>query len=128
MFSRRIPSDLAANRLAMALAARRAAGRQFIDLTESNPTRAGFDYPADLLAPLADARALTYAPSPVGLRDAREAGARDYARPRLGARGGPPCGRGRCGPRDARGAVARDSARQRLDVPADRIVLAASTS
>ena len=41
-----------------ALAATRADGRPFIDLTESNPTRAGFDYPADLLAPLADARGL----------------------------------------------------------------------
>ena len=33
-----------------------ARGRPIIDLTESNPTRAGFDYPADLLAPLGDAR------------------------------------------------------------------------
>jgi len=83
VFSTRVPRDLASNRLTIAVAARRAAGRSFIDLTESNPTRAGFDYPPDLLAPLADARALAYAPSPLGLRDAREAVARDYARQRL---------------------------------------------
>ena len=83
MFSTRVPRDLAANRLTIAVAAQRAAGRPLIDLTESNPTRAGFDYPADLLAPLADARALAYAPSPLGLREAREAVSRDYARQRL---------------------------------------------
>ncbi len=52
----------------------------FIDLTESNPTRAGFDYPSDLLAPLADPRGLSYAPSPLGAIDARRAVAADYAR------------------------------------------------
>src|SRR2546430_15276518 len=83
MFSTRVPHDLAANRLTIAVAAQRAAGRSLIDLTESNPTRAGFDYPADLLAPLADARALAYAPSPLGLREAREAVSRDFARQRL---------------------------------------------
>ena len=51
-----------------------------IDLTESNPTRAGFDYPVDLLAPLGDARGLRYAPSPLGVIDARRAVAADYAR------------------------------------------------
>src|SRR5438874_9404448 len=83
MFSTRVPRDLAANRLTIAVAAQRAAGRPLIDLTLSNPTRAGFDYPADLLAPLADARALEYAPSPLGLRSAREAVAQDYARQRI---------------------------------------------
>jgi aspartate/methionine/tyrosine aminotransferase len=80
MFSDRVPRELAANRLTQAVAGLTRAGRPFTDLTLSNPTRAGFDYPADLLAPLADARALEYAPSPPGLRSAREAVAQDYAR------------------------------------------------
>jgi alanine-synthesizing transaminase len=59
---------------------RRREGRPIIDLTESNPTRAGFDYPSDLLAPLADRRGLTYVPEALGLREARQAVAADYAR------------------------------------------------
>jgi aspartate/methionine/tyrosine aminotransferase len=51
-----------------------------IDLTESNPTRAGFEYPPDLLAPLGEARGLRYAPSPLGAMDARRAVAADYER------------------------------------------------
>jgi len=80
MFSDRVPRELAANRLTMAIEAHRRAGRRFVDLTESNPTRAGFDYPADLLAPLADPGSLVYAPSPLGLASARAAVAREYAR------------------------------------------------
>ena len=53
MFSSRVPADLTGNRIAHAVERMRAAGRAFIDLTESNPTRAAFDYPVDLLAPLA---------------------------------------------------------------------------
>lgn len=79
MFSSRTPSDLNVNRLTLALDARKAEGRPFVDLTESNPTRAGFDYPEDLLAPLGHARGLTYAPSPFGLLDARRVVAREYA-------------------------------------------------
>ena len=80
MFSSRIPTHLAPNRLTEAVRARRAEGLPFIDLTLSNPTRAGFDYPADLLGPLADARGLRYEPSPAGLLEARQAVARDYLR------------------------------------------------
>src|SRR5262245_12655525 len=80
MFSDRVPRELTANRLTRAVADLARAGRPFIDLTESNPTRAGFDYPVDLLAPLGDPRALGYAPSPLGLPSARAAIARDYAR------------------------------------------------
>jgi len=54
-------------------------GRPFIDLTVSNPTRAGFDYLPGLLAPLADRRGLVYAPEALGLLEARRAVARDYA-------------------------------------------------
>jgi alanine-synthesizing transaminase len=43
------------------------------DLTVTNPTRVGLDYPPDLLASLADVRALSYEPSPLGLQSARQA-------------------------------------------------------
>ena len=78
-FSARVPADLGSNRLAQAVQRARAAG-PLVDLTESNPTHAGFDYPADLLAPLAHPRGLLYEPSPFGLPEARHAVARDYAR------------------------------------------------
>ncbi len=80
MFSSRTPSNFAPNRLTKAVRAARAGGQSFIDLTESNPTRAGFDYPQDLLAPLGDARGLRYAPSSLGVMAAREAVAADYQR------------------------------------------------
>ena len=73
-------ADLAPNRLTHALERRRAEGRPYVDLTESNPTRAGFDYPADLLVPLADRRGLTYSPQPFGVLEARRAVADDYGR------------------------------------------------
>ncbi|MFN7917415.1 MAG: pyridoxal phosphate-dependent aminotransferase [Vicinamibacterales bacterium] len=79
-FSSRLPASLAANALAQAIGARRASGEPFIDLTESNPTRAGFTYPDDLLAPLADPRGLAYRPDALGLRSAREAVSEDFAR------------------------------------------------
>jgi alanine-synthesizing transaminase len=79
-FSSRTPPDLAPNRLARTLERVRAEGRPIIDLTESNPTRAGFDYPDDLLAPLADPRGLSYAPRPFGAIEARRAVAGEYAR------------------------------------------------
>ena len=75
-----MPAHYAPNRLSEAARACRADGRAFVDLTESNPTRAGFDYPPDLLAPLGSARGLAYAPSPLGLMDARRAVAADYSR------------------------------------------------
>ena len=80
IFSRRVPPELKTNRLARELARLRASGEPIIDLTLSNPTRAGFDYPADLLAALADPHALIYDPRPFGSIDARRAVARDYQR------------------------------------------------
>lgn len=79
MFSRRVPSDLRSNRLSAAISARRTTGRDFIDLTLTNPTRAGIQYPEDLLAPLVSAEAMKYAPEPFGLRAAREAVAANEA-------------------------------------------------
>jgi hypothetical protein len=80
VFSTRTRFDLRANRLSQALAARRAAGLPILDLTESNPTQAGLDYPGDLLQPLADAAALRYEPAAMGLAEARSAVAADYRR------------------------------------------------
>src|SRR5438477_5409542 len=80
MFSSRVPADLTGNRIAHAVERMRAAGRAFIDLTESNPTRAAFDYPVDLLAPLAHPRGLAYAPAPLGSIDARRAIAAEFKR------------------------------------------------
>src|SRR5690606_34586966 len=56
------------------------AGTPVIDLTESNPTRVGLPYPADLLAPLASPGALAYDPQPFGLPAARAAVAADAGR------------------------------------------------
>ena len=80
MFSSRVPGDLSPNPLAAAVERMRLSGRGFDDLTASNPTDAGFEYPADLFAPLASAEALHYDPKPFGLLAAREAVAADYAR------------------------------------------------
>ena len=73
MFSTRIPPNLEPNRLSQAIAGLRARGERILDLTETNPTRAGIDYSGGLLATLADARSLVYEPDPFGLISAREA-------------------------------------------------------
>ncbi|MCC6990017.1 MAG: pyridoxal phosphate-dependent aminotransferase [Acidobacteria bacterium] len=80
MRSSRLPADLAPNRLTEAVAQRRAGSGGLIDLTESNPTRAGLAYPPDLLTPLASAAGLAYAPQPFGQEAARAAVVADYAR------------------------------------------------
>ena len=79
-FSARIPPELVSNRLSLEVARFRDEGRPILDLTGSNPTRASFNYPPDLLASLADARGLAYQPEPLGCLDAREAVAADFAR------------------------------------------------
>lgn len=80
MFSSRVPGVLTPNRLTACLSALRAAGEAVLDLTESNPTRAGIDYPSALLGPLADPAGLRYEPSPRGLLVARQAVALDALR------------------------------------------------
>jgi aspartate/methionine/tyrosine aminotransferase len=55
------------------------AGLPIADLTASNPTRCGFEYPSDLLKALTDARGLDYDPQPRGLLEAREAVCAYYA-------------------------------------------------
>jgi alanine-synthesizing transaminase len=80
MFSSRLRQAAGRNRLAVALDRRRANGEPIIDLTLSNPTRAGLAYPSGLLASLAEDRSLCYEPEPFGLLSARRAVSDDFAR------------------------------------------------
>src|SRR5690242_16455323 len=80
VFSSRLQWDSQPNPLTALLEKKRAAGAPVLDLTGSNPTRAGFVYPeAELQAAFASAPALPYDPSPRGLVSARDAVARYYA-------------------------------------------------
>jgi alanine-synthesizing transaminase len=98
VFSSRLKFDLGPNPLFVLLAEKRRAGAKVLDLTGSNPTVAGFNYPDhEILSAFADSAALRYDPAPRGLPAAREAVSRYYAE------------RGR-------------------DIPASRILLTASTS
>jgi alanine-synthesizing transaminase len=79
VFSSRLNWSQRQNRLSALLDEKRRNGTQVLDLTESNPTRAGLAYPqAEILAALADPTALRYHPSPRGLDSAREAVAGYY--------------------------------------------------
>jgi alanine-synthesizing transaminase len=97
MFSNRTPQDFSENTLSRRERHLRLEGARLLDLTESNPTRAGLLAPPELLALLGSVSASHYAPDPRGLFSARDAVSRDYA---------------------SRGA----------SVPAERIVLTASSS
>jgi aspartate/methionine/tyrosine aminotransferase len=79
MFSSRFHWDFRPNRIARAVEERRRAGARILDLTESNPTRAGIEYPADILRAFEDPRLLVYDPAPAGSLEAREAVAGYYA-------------------------------------------------
>jgi len=71
VFSRRAQWSTPPNRLALARAAHRG---PLLDLTNSNPTRAGLDYPLDELSEaMARAARAPYEPEPLGLPVAREA-------------------------------------------------------
>ena len=79
-FSSRLHWDLRPNRLAQALDAKHRVGARILDLTQSNPTRAGLNYPAEeILGAFADELSLVYEPKPAGLQAAREAVAGYYA-------------------------------------------------
>ena len=70
MFSRRAHWNAPINRLTLARAGR----TDLLDLTQTNPTHAGIDYPLDeLREALARGAAATYDPDPRGIRSAREA-------------------------------------------------------
>ncbi|MDR2844980.1 MAG: pyridoxal phosphate-dependent aminotransferase [Puniceicoccales bacterium] len=81
-FTRRFTWNIENNALSQALAARRASGLPVLDLTESNPTRAGFAWAPDALAQALTAPANTaYEPEPRGLAATRQHVA-DYYRER----------------------------------------------
>jgi alanine-synthesizing transaminase len=79
MFSERTNWKLARNRLTEAIEEARANGAHVLDLTLSNPTRAGLHYDeAQILRSLALRQAMDYDPQPKGLLTAREAVAAYY--------------------------------------------------
>jgi len=79
MFASRTNWRLETNRLTRALDAHRKSGKELFDLTASNPTDCGLTYPGEeILAALANPRALEYRPESKGLREAREAVAEYY--------------------------------------------------
>ena len=79
MFSDRTQWKLTRNRLTEALDELRSSGARVLDLTLSNPTRAGLRYDEPLiLQALASPQAMDYNPQPKGLLTAREAVAAYY--------------------------------------------------
>jgi alanine-synthesizing transaminase len=80
MFSKRFKWSLESNRFARLIEEKKRSGARILDLTESNPTQAGFDYPAEeILGALAQAPAMLYEPAPRGLLVARRVVAGYYA-------------------------------------------------
>jgi alanine-synthesizing transaminase len=72
MFASRLPARIDPSPLAALIAEIRASGVELLDLTESNPTRAGISYPTrEILAGFQDDRALGYDPESLGLPHAR---------------------------------------------------------
>jgi alanine-synthesizing transaminase len=74
VFSHRLPWAATPNAISAAIDARRRAALPTIDLTLSNPTAAGLDYPDEALqSALARSATASYVPDPCGLLSAREA-------------------------------------------------------
>jgi alanine-synthesizing transaminase len=74
MFSHRTDWKLTPNRLTQAQQELQFAGREVLDLTVSNPTRAELHYDAEtILQAFTDPKTMDYDPQPKGLRSAREA-------------------------------------------------------
>jgi alanine-synthesizing transaminase len=79
MFSHRTDWKLTPNRFTQVQQELEVAGREVLDLTISNPTRAALHYDAEaILRALVDPKAMDYDPQPKGLRSAREAVASYY--------------------------------------------------
>jgi len=79
MFSSRLHWDFRLNRLSEAIAARKHARARILDLTESNPTRAGLAYPQEIVNTFQDPRMLVYEPAPAGMEEAKQAVSAYYA-------------------------------------------------
>ncbi len=80
MFSSRLIWQAPPNALARVLETRRSAGAAILDLTQSNPTQAGFAYPsAGITQAFADRRSLVYEPAASGMAAARGEVAGYYA-------------------------------------------------
>ncbi len=74
MFASRTGWNLSVNRFTVALENHRKSGKPLLDLTASNPTECGFEYPAEeILAALARPPAMEYHPIAQGLMSARRA-------------------------------------------------------
>jgi aspartate/methionine/tyrosine aminotransferase len=78
-FSKRTDWNAEESEQARAYRDRVAAGLPIADLTASNPTRCGFEYPPDLLDALTHPASLEYQPEPLGMLSARQAVSRYYA-------------------------------------------------
>ena len=78
MFARRTGWNLGKNAFTLAVETHERAGRELLDLTTSNPTRAGLVPDRRILSALAKAESLDYDPQPRGLLRAREALAEYY--------------------------------------------------
>ena len=116
MFSERTNWKLGLNRFTQAVDEVRASGAKIVDLTVSNPTRAGLEYDeGGILQALASPRGLDYDPQAKGLLVAREAVAGYY--------------RDRCagGGREVAGAVSTGDDTGSVVDP-ERVVLTTSTS
>ena len=80
MFSSRFHWDFRPNRITRALQQKRRDGAEILDLTQSNPTHAGLEYPAEIVGAFHDARMLSYDPLPAGSAEARGAVSAYYQR------------------------------------------------
>ena len=72
MFAQRLPARIDPSAIALEIAQIRAAGGELLDLTQSNPTRAGFDYPVAIVDAFRDPRTLIYDPDSLGLEAVRQ--------------------------------------------------------
>lgn len=81
MFAKRTDWKLAQNELMARLEALQKEGAEILNLTESNPTRCRFHYPAEKILPtLSSPQSMDYDPSPLGALKAREAVSAYYQR------------------------------------------------
>ena len=74
MFSSRLSWNPSTNRISLNIETLKRSGIEFVDLTDTNPTAAGFDYdPVAVCSAISHPAILEYHPSPKGLIPARQA-------------------------------------------------------